>query len=50
MDDKKKRFVIPNAEIVSFTNADIITVSGGGVLGMSIDDDTDKEEFLREDA
>jgi len=50
MDDKKKRFVIPNAEIVNFTNADIITVSGGGELGMSIDDDTDRENFFGEEA
>lgn len=28
MDDKKKRFVIPEAELVSFTNNDIITLSG----------------------
>ena len=28
MDDKKKRFVIPNAEVVSFANEDIITLSG----------------------
>lgn len=28
MDDKKKRFVIPNAEVVRFANEDIITLSG----------------------
>ena len=30
MDDKKKRFVIPEAELISFTNNDIITLSNAG--------------------
>ena len=50
MDDKKKKYVIPDAELVSFANEDIITFSNGGVLGMSIDNDTDHEDFLTEDA
>ncbi len=29
MDDKKKTFVIPEAQIVPFTNEDIITESAG---------------------
>ena len=28
MDDKKKKYVIPKAEIVDFVNEDIITTSG----------------------
>ena len=28
MDDKKKIFVIPEAEIVGFANDDIVTISG----------------------
>lgn len=50
MDDKKKRFVIPEAELVSFSNEDIITFSNGGALGDAIDNDTDHEDFLTEDA
>ena len=33
MDDKKKQYVKPEAEIVEFANEDIITVSDGGTLG-----------------
>ena len=29
MDDKKKIFVVPDAEIIEFTNDDIITISDG---------------------
>ena len=29
MDDKKKKYVIPEAEIIGFTSEDIITVSVG---------------------
>ena len=28
MDDKKKKFIIPEAEVIEFTNDDIITRSG----------------------
>ena len=28
MDDKKKKYVIPEAEIIDFANDDIITLSG----------------------
>ena len=28
MDDKKKKFVIPDAEVVDFAMEDIVTVSG----------------------
>ena len=30
MDDKKKKFIIPQALLVSFTNEDIIRTSGEG--------------------
>ena len=48
MDDKKKRFIAPDAETVNFVNEDIITVSAlgyGGTLG-SFDNDggTDYKE------
>ena len=29
MEDKKKKFIIPEAEIIDFTNNDIITSSDG---------------------
>ena len=29
MDDKKKKFLNPEAEVVAFNNEDIITLSGG---------------------
>ena len=45
MDDKKNKFVIPDAELINFANDDIITVSNGGELGMSIDDDPDADTF-----
>ena len=45
MDDKKKKFVIPDAEVVDFAMEDIITVSDAGALGMSIDDDPDADNY-----
>ena len=46
MDDKKnkKKYVIPEAELVDFANNDIITVSGRGLLG-DIGEDEDGEDF-----
>lgn len=42
MDDKKKRFVAPDAEMVSFTSEDIIAASalgyGGTLDGFGTDD------------
>ena len=29
MEDKKKIFIIPTAEVIDFTNDDIVTTSGG---------------------
>ena len=46
MDDKKKRFVIPEAELVNFTNNDIITLSGD-VQGAYWGDDDNGEEAVR---
>ena len=40
MDDKKKTFVIPEAEIMPFSNEDIITESAG-LLGWDDDDNTE---------
>ena len=33
MDDKKKKFVIPDAEVVDFAMEDIITLSNRGMAG-----------------
>ena len=33
MDDKKKKYVIPDAEIVNFNEEDIVTVSVGTMAG-----------------
>lgn len=44
MDDKKKKYVIPEAEITEFNAEDIITVSDAGQLGI-IGEDPDKESF-----
>ena len=35
MDDKKKKFVIPDAEVVDFAMEDIITVSSGEQTAMT---------------
>lgn len=29
MDDKKKKFIIPDANVIDFSSEDIITLSGG---------------------
>ena len=39
MDDKKKKFVLPEADVVDFVNDDIITTSGlrdGGYLNEDV--------------
>ena len=41
MDDNKKKYAMPEAEIVYFTNQDIITTSINDALG---DDGTDNQE------
>ena len=41
MRNKKKKIIIPEAEIIHFTNEDIITTSVDEVLG---DDGTDNKE------
>ena len=46
MDDKKKKFVIPEAEVVDFAMEDIVTVSDHVALGMAIDDDPDADNFF----
>ena len=44
MDDKKKKFVIPDAEVVDFAMEDIITWSNRGMLPDDWDD-PDKDIF-----
>ena len=39
MDDKKKKYVIPEAEIVDFAENDIITLSNGVQAALWEDDD-----------
>ena len=48
MDDKKKRFTIPDAELVGFSTEDIITASAlsfGDTLGDFGTDDGGDEDF-----
>ena len=45
MDDKKKKFVIPDAEVVDFAMEDIVTVSDVDALNMDIDGDPDGDYF-----
>ena len=41
MDDKKKIFVIPEAEIIDFSEEDIITASDGSEWFINAEDGTD---------
>lgn len=41
MDDKKKKFVIPEAEIIDFSEEDIITASDGNSWFINAEDGTD---------
>ena len=43
MDDKKKKFVIPDAEVVDFAMEDIITYSSGTQRALWVDDDNGEE-------
>ena len=43
MDDKKKRFVIPEAELIGFTNNDIITLSNADQGAYWGDDDNGED-------
>ena len=45
MDDKKKKFVIPDAEVVDFAMEDIITESLMGLGTLNWGDDDNKEEL-----
>ena len=36
MDDKKKKFILPDAEVVDFANDDIITLSGATQEAMGV--------------
>ena len=45
MDDKKKRFIMPEAEIVAFNNDDIVTASTMSVGGNEWNEYPDIEEF-----
>ena len=47
MDDKKKKFIMPEADLVSFSNDDIITLSGGATqeaMGDGVFGDDDNTE------
>ena len=50
MDDKKKKFVVPNAETVDFVNEDIITTSVLGFGGTLGEFGTGSEENYEEEA
>ncbi len=41
MDDKKKKYVIPEADVVNYNSEDIVTLSEGALAGME-----DGEELL----
>ena len=43
MDDKKKKFTIPEAEVLNFANDDIIALSSYDTLGFS--EDGEQEEW-----
>lgn len=45
MDDKKKKYAIPEAEIVNFGNNDIITISGTDANNTDWTLDPDGETF-----
>ena len=45
MDDKKNKYVIPEAEIVNFGNNDIITISGLDTNNTDWTLDPDGEDF-----
>ena len=42
MDDKKKRFIKPDAEEINFTNDDIIALSSYETLGFNEDGETEE--------
>ena len=46
MDDKKKKFIMPEAELVDFANDDIITLSGAEqkAMGVGVFGDDDNTE------
>lgn len=45
MNDKKKKFIIPEAEMVDFGNNDIITISGVATNNADWTQDPDVETF-----
>ena len=45
MDDKKKKFMIPQAEVVGFENDDIVTASSQTEGGNDWDEYPDADEF-----
>ena len=46
MNDKKKKFIIPEAEMVDFGNNDIITISGADATNTDWTQDADVETFV----
>ena len=45
MDDKKKKYVIPEAEVVDFNNDDIITLSAHNINNITWADDDNTEDW-----
>lgn len=46
MDDKKKKYIIPEAEVVDFNNGDIITLSAQNANNVNWIDDDNTEDWL----
>lgn len=45
MDDKKKKFIPPEVEVIDFTDEDIITLSGAGAGASDWKDDNNAEAW-----
>ena len=43
--NEEKKFIVPEAEIVDFTNDDIITLRGRGALGWGGEDEDEWENW-----
>lgn len=45
MDDKKKKFIPPEVEVIDFTDEDIITLSGAGAGNSNWNSDDNNEPW-----
>ena len=43
--DEEKKFIVPEAEIVDYSNDDIITLSGAGALGWGMETGNEWENW-----